>query len=152
MRACIQRVSRAKVILPETGEVTGEISHGILVLLGVRTGDDERDATFLASKVAQLRIFEDESGKMNLGLLEVGGEALVVSQFTLYGDCRKGRRPSFTEAARPEIAGRLYEQFVAALREQGVRVATGAFRQEMAVELVNSGPVTLLVDTDHFTR
>ena len=152
MRACVQRVSRAKVTLPETGEVTGEIGHGILVLLGVREGDGERDVAFLASKVAQLRIFEDAAGKMNLGLLDVGGEALVVSQFTLYGDCRKGRRPGFTDAARPEVANRLYEQFVASLREQGVRVATGAFQREMAVELVNSGPVTLLVDTDHLPR
>ena len=147
MRACVQRVSRAKVTLTETGEVTGEIGNGILVLLGVREGDDEKDVAFLASKVAHLRIFEDDAGKMNFSLLDVGGEALVVSQFTLYGDCRKGRRPSFTEAARPEIAQRLYEQFVAALRELGVPVATGAFQQEMAVELVNSGPVTLLVDS-----
>ena len=152
MRACVQRVSRARVTLPETGEVTGEIGLGILILLGVRDGDDEQDVAFLASKVAQLRIFEDEAGKMNLVPLDVGGEALVVSQFTLYGDCRKGRRPSFTEAARPEKANRLYEQFVAALREQGLRVATGAFQREMAVELVNSGPVTLLVDTDHLAR
>ncbi len=152
MRACVQRVSRARVTLPETGEVTGEIGPGILVLLGVREGDDERDVAFLASKVAQLRIFEDDAGKMNLGLLDVGGSALVVSQFTLYGDCRKGRRPGFTEAARPEIANRLYERFVAALRELGVNVATGAFQREMAVELVNSGPVTLLVDTDHLSR
>ena len=152
MRACVQRVSRAKVILQGQDEVIGEIGHGILVLLGIREGDTERDVTFLASKVAQLRIFEDEAGKMNLGLIDVGGEALVVSQFTLYGDCRKGRRPSFTEAARPEIAKVLYEQFVCALRESGIRVATGAFQQEMAVELVNLGPVTLLVDTDHLSR
>jgi len=150
MRACVQRVSRAKVTLRETGEVTGEIGFGLLILLGVRVGDGDQDVAFLASKVARLRIFEDAAGQMNLGLLDVGGEALVVSQFTLYGDCRKGRRPSFTEAARPEMANRLYEQFVAALREQGVPVATGTFRQEMAVELVNSGPVTLLIDTDHF--
>ena len=149
MRACVQRVSRAKVTLPETGEVIGEIGQGILVLLGVREGDDERDVAFLASKVARLRIFEDDAGKMNLSLLDVGGEALVVSQFTLYGDCRKGRRPSFTEAARPELAGQLYEQFITTLRELGVTVLTGAFQQEMAVELVNSGPVTLLVDSDH---
>jgi D-tyrosyl-tRNA(Tyr) deacylase len=147
MRACVQRVSRAKVTLPETGEVTGEIGHGILVLLGIRKGDSEQDVKFLASKVAQLRIFEDTEGKMNLGVLDVGGEALVVSQFTLYGDCRKGRRPSFTEAARPEIAQRLYEQFVTYLRELGISVATGAFQQEMVVELVNSGPVTLIVDS-----
>ena len=147
MRACVQRVSRAKVTLPETGEVTGEIGNGILILLGVREGDGEQDVTFLASKVAHLRIFEDNAGKMNLGLLDVGGAALVVSQFTLYGDCRKGRRPSFTEAARPEIAQQLYERFVDILRELGVNVATGAFQQEMAVELVNWGPVTLLVDS-----
>jgi len=152
MRACVQRVSRAKVTLRETGEVTGEIGFGLLILLGVRAGDGDQDVAFLASKVARLRIFEDAAGQMNLGLLDVGGEALVVSQFTLYGDCRKGRRPGFTEAARPEMANRLYEQFVAALREQGVPVATGAFRQEMAVELVNSGPVTLLIDTDHLPR
>ena len=149
MRACVQRVNRAKVTLSETGEVTGEIRHGILILLGVHEGDSERDVAFLASKVAGLRIFEDDAGKMNLGLLDVSGEALVVSQFTLYGDCRKGRRPGFTEAARPEIAQQRYEQFVTALREQGVPVATGAFQREMAVELVNSGPVTLLIDTDH---
>jgi len=148
MRACVQRVSRAKVTLPKTGEVTGEIGNGILVFLGVREGDDEQDIAFLATKVAHLRIFEDDASKMNLGLLDVGGEALVVSQFTLYGDCRKGRRPSFTEAAKPEIAQRLYEQFVAVLRQLGVNVATGAFQQEMAVELINSGPVTLLVDSD----
>jgi len=149
MRACVQRVSRAKVTLPETDEVIGEIGCGILVLLGVRDGDDECDVAFLASKVAQLRIFEDDAGKMNLGLLEVGGEALVVSQFTLYGDCRRGRRPSFTDAARPETANLLYEQFVATLRKLGVRVETGVFQREMAVELVNSGPVTLIVDSDH---
>ena len=151
MRACIQRVSRAKVTLPETGEVIGDIGNGILVLLAVRDGDTERDVTFLASKVAQLRIFEDDAGKMNLGLLDVGGEILVVSQFTLYGDCRKGRRPSFTEAARPEVANALYEHFVGALRALGIRVATGVFQQEMAVELVNSGPVTLLLDSDHLS-
>ena len=149
MRACVQRVSRAKVTLLETGNVTGEIGEGVLLLLGVREGDNEQDVAFLASKVAQLRIFEDDAGKMNLGLLDVGGEVLVVSQFTLYGNCRKGRRPSFTEAARPEIANRLYEHFVATLRNLGIRVATGVFQREMAVELVNSGPVTLLVDSDH---
>ena len=147
MRACVQRVRRAKVTLPETGEIVGEIGNGILVLLGVRDGDSEQDVAFLSSKIAHLRIFEDNAGKMNLGLLDVGGEALVVSQFTLYGDCRKGRRPSFTEAARPEMAQRFYGQFVSALRKLGVSVATGVFQREMAVELVNSGPVTLLVDS-----
>jgi D-tyrosyl-tRNA(Tyr) deacylase len=152
MRACIQRVSRAKVTLAETGEISGEIGPGILVLLGVREGDSERDAEFLASKIAQLRIFEDNDGKMNLGLLETGGSALVVSQFTLYGDCRKGRRPGFSMAARPKAANILYEKFVDALKQLGVTTATGKFQQEMQVELVNDGPVTLIVESDHLPR
>lgn len=149
MRACVQRVGRAKVTLAETGETTGEIGRGILVLLGVREDDTERDVEFLAAKIAGLRIFEDENGKMNLGLLDVGGSALVVSQFTLYGDCRKGRRPGFTSAARPEIANALYEKFIDAFKRLGVDVATGTFQQEMLVELVNDGPVTLIVESDH---
>ena len=151
MRACVQRVRRAKVTLAETGEITGEIGPGVLVLLGVREGDTERDVDFLASKIAQLRIFEDENGKMNLGLLEVGGSALVVSQFTLYGDCRKGRRPGFTLAAKPEVANALYEKFIDTLRQLGVTVAMGRFQQEMHVELVNDGPVTLIVESDHLS-
>jgi len=150
MRVCIQRVKRAKVTLPETGEVTGEIGFGFLVLLGVREGDTSNDVRFFASKVARLRIFEDDAGKMNRSLLDVGGEALVVSQFTLYGDCHKGLRPSFTEAARPEIANVLYEEFIEALRNEGVRVSTGAFQREMDVELVNAGPVTVWLAVDAF--
>jgi D-aminoacyl-tRNA deacylase len=151
MKACIQRVSRAQVSV--AGEVCGRIGGpagqpaGMLVLLGVAAGDVEADARKLAQKIAGLRIFEDRQGKMNLSLAEVGGAMLVVSQFTLLGDCRKGRRPSFTDAAPPELAERLYQVFVAAVAEQGIEVATGRFRQHMEVELVNDGPVTLLVDS-----
>jgi len=148
MRVCVQRVRRAKVTLVETGQITGEIGPGLLVLLGIKATDTEKETQFLAGKVALLRVFEDEKGKMNLGLGDVGGEMLVVSQFTLYGDCRKGRRPSFTEAARPEQAIPLYQMFVAEVRKQGITVATGEFQQEMAVELVNDGPVTLILDCD----
>jgi len=147
MRVCVQRVRRAKVTLVETGEITGEIGPGLLVLLGIKTTDTEKDALFLAEKVAKMRVFEDENGKMNLALDEVGGQMLVVSQFTLYGDCRKGRRPSFVEAARPEKAIPLYHLFVDEIRKQGITVATGEFQHEMNVELVNDGPVTLILDT-----
>ncbi len=146
MRACIQRVRRASVTLPSTGETTGEIGSGLLVLLGVKVGDDETTAAALAAKIVQLRIFEDVDGKMNRSLLDTGGRMLVVSQFTLYGDCRKGRRPSFTEAAKPEDAERLYRFFVDEVEKHGVLTALGAFRQEMHVELVNDGPVTMIVD------
>lgn len=145
MRAVVQRVSRAKVTVGD--EVTGEIQTGFLVLLGVADGDTEVDVDYLAQKVIGLRVFEDDDDRMNLGLLEVGGAMLVVSQFTLLGDCRKGRRPSFIAAARPEIADQLYQKFVAKVREQGVPVATGRFQTEMSVELVNEGPVTLLLDS-----
>ena len=146
MRACVQRVRRASVTLPQTGEVVGEIGAGLLVLLGVKVDDDDAAAAFLASKIVQLRIFEDGDGKMNRSLLDVGGPMLVVSQFTLYADCRKGRRPSFTDAARPEDAERLYQRFVAEVEKLGIDVALGAFRQEMHVELVNDGPVTVIVE------
>lgn len=145
MRAVVQRVSRAQVTV--AGEVTGAIDRGLLVLLGVATDDTQEDVTYLASKIVGLRIFEDDEGKMNRSLNEIGGAMLVVSQFTLLGDCRKGRRPSFIAAARPEQADALYRQFVAAVEEQGIRVATGRFQQHMDVELVNDGPVTLLVDS-----
>ncbi|MCR4412018.1 MAG: D-aminoacyl-tRNA deacylase [Thermoguttaceae bacterium] len=145
MKACIQRVSRARVTV--AGEVTGEIGLGMLVLLGVASGDTEADARALATKTAGLRIFEDRQGKMNLSLADVGGSALVVSQFTLLGDCRKGRRPSFTAAAPPELAATLYQVFVDALAAEKIPVATGRFREHMAVELVNDGPVTLLLDS-----
>ena len=145
MRAVLQRVSRAKVTV--AGEVVGEISRGLVVLLGVEQGDTEADAQQLADKTIQLRIFDDAAGKMNLAVTDVGGGVLVVSQFTLLGDCRKGRRPSFIAAAPPEIAERLYETFVAAIGVQGVPVATGRFRAMMDVELVNDGPVTLIIDS-----
>jgi len=145
MLACIQRVSRAQVTV--AGDLCGRIDGGMLVLLGVADGDTEADARQLARKVAGLRIFEDPEGKMNLSLGDVGGAMLVVSQFTLLGDCRKGRRPSFVAAAPPELAERLYETFVATVAEEGIVAATGRFRQHMQVELVNDGPVTLLVES-----
>jgi len=145
LRAVLQRVSEARVRI--AGEVVGEIGPGLLVLLGVGQPDAEADARFLAEKSAGLRIFEDADGKMNLSVTETGGSVLVVSQFTLYGDCRKGRRPGFSAAAPPERADRLYQHYVAVLRELGLTVATGVFQAEMKVELVNDGPVTLLLDS-----
>lgn len=145
MRAVVQRVTRAQVTVAE--EVVGAIPCGLFVLLGVAEGDTPSDAATLAEKIVSLRVFDDEGGKMNLSLAEVGGQMLVVSQFTLLGDCRKGRRPSFAGAARPEIAAVLYERFVAHVAGQGIAVATGRFQQQMAVELVNDGPVTLLLDS-----
>src|SRR5512137_835631 len=135
MRAVIQRVKSAQVSVD--GRVSGKIGKGLLVLLGVGKGDSESDISFLTSKIPELRIFEDESGKFNLSLKEIGGEMLVVSQFTLYGDCRKGRRPSFTEAEEPGTAKHLYEQLISKLREQGVPVQTGEFQAKMEVQLVN---------------
>jgi D-tyrosyl-tRNA(Tyr) deacylase len=146
MRAVVQRVSRAKVTVE--GRVTGEIGAGLMVLLGVGREDAPMVAASLAEKVANLRIFEDEQGKMNRSLLDVKGAALVVSQFTLYGDARGQRRPSFISAAPPELAAALYEEFNKALRGLGVTVATGIFQAMMAVELVNEGPVTILLDSD----
>lgn len=145
MRAVVQRVSEARVKVE--GEIVGEIARGFLILLGAATDDGEEDAVQLAGKIVGLRVFDDGEGKMNLSLAEVGGAALVVSQFTLLGDCRKGRRPSFVAAAAPAIAEQLYERFVAELRALGATVATGRFRTHMAVELVNDGPVTLLLDS-----
>jgi D-aminoacyl-tRNA deacylase len=145
MRACIQRVSSARVIID--GETVGEIGLGLLVLLGVAAEDVDADLRWMVDKVIGLRVFEDAEGKMNLALADVGGELLVVSQFTLLGDCRRGRRPSFIGAAPPEQAERMYEQFVEAARQQGIRVATGRFRTHMNVELVNDGPVTILLDS-----
>jgi D-tyrosyl-tRNA(Tyr) deacylase len=146
MRAVLQRVSRAKVTVEQ--RVTGEIGVGLMVLLGVGTGDREATATSMAEKVAQLRIFEDSDGKMNLSLLDVQGSALVVSQFTLYGDARGQRRPSFVVAARPEQAKVLYDEFCSALRKLGVPVETGIFQAMMALELVNEGPMTILLDSN----
>jgi D-tyrosyl-tRNA(Tyr) deacylase len=149
MRAVVQRVLRAEVSVVE-GEArreVGRIGNGLLILVGVRTDDTEADARALADKIAGLRILEDEAGRLNLSLLETGGSALVVSNFTLYGDCRKGRRPSFTEAAPGPLAQSLYESFGSALQAQGVPVQYGAFGAEMQVMLVNDGPVTLLLDS-----
>jgi D-tyrosyl-tRNA(Tyr) deacylase len=145
VRAVVQRVTRAAVEV--AGEIVGQIGPGLLVLLGVEEHDTLVDLDYLSQKVIGLRIFEDADGKMNLSLLETGGAMLVVSQFTLYGDCRKGRRPSFIAAARPERANELYERFVDEVRGQGITVATGVFQAEMHVELVNDGPVTLLLDS-----
>jgi D-tyrosyl-tRNA(Tyr) deacylase len=145
VRAVVQRVSRAEVRVE--GRVTGSIGRGLLVLLGVSREDGEEDARALADKIAGLRIFEDPAGKLNLAVGEVGGGVLVVSQFTLLGDGRKGNRPSFTEAAPPEAANALYERCCALLRERGLPVGTGVFRAQMDVELVNDGPVTILLDT-----
>ncbi len=144
MRACVQRVRRAKVAV--AGQIYGQIGTGMLVLLGVAQDDADEDARRLAEKIAGLRIFEDAEGKMNRALADVGGAMLVVSQFTLLGDCRKGRRPSFAAAAGPELAERLYRVFVGAVAAQGIETATGRFREQMEVELVNDGPVTLLVE------
>jgi len=145
MRAVVQRVSRAEVRVDE--QVTGAIERGFLVLLGVAEDDTQDDVIYLANKIGGLRVFEDADDKMNLGLKEIGGKLLVVSQFTLLGDCRKGRRPSFVRAARPEKADALYSSFVAELQGQGFAVETGRFQEHMAVELVNDGPVTLLLDS-----
>lgn len=150
MKAVIQRVSEASVSVE--GEVVGEIGAGVLVLLGVHQDDTGDEIPLLADKLINLRIFEDDAGKLNLSLLDTGGAALVVSQFTLLGDCRKGRRPSFNQAARPDKAVPFYEQYCAALRERGVTVATGRFGAMMDVRLVNDGPVTILLDSDELRR
>ncbi len=145
MRAVVQRVSRASVTVE--GEVVGSIERGLLVLVGAADGDVVRDADTLARKVAGLRIFPDEHGKMNLDVAQAGGAVLAVSQFTLLGDCRKGRRPSFVGAARPEAASPLFDRYVAATRALGLRCETGIFQTDMKVDLLNDGPVTLLIDT-----
>jgi D-tyrosyl-tRNA(Tyr) deacylase len=146
MRAVVQRVSRAKVTVE--GKTTGEIGPGLMILLGVGKEDTSSVALAMAEKLANLRIFEDVAGKMNLSLLETKGSALVVSQFTLYGDARGQRRPSFISAAPPELAKKLYEEFCEALKKLGITVGTGIFQAMMSVELVNEGPVTILVDSD----
>ena len=144
MRAVVQRVSGACVRV--NGEIAGQVPHGLLVLVGVAREDTEADADYLAQKIAGLRIFEDDDGKMNRSVNDTSGAVLAVSQFTLYGDVRKGKRPSFDVAARPELARQLYERFVQCIRSLGVRCETGAFQQMMDVELVNQGPVTILID------
>jgi D-aminoacyl-tRNA deacylase len=144
LRIVIQRVSMAKVTVENS--ILGEIQKGLLILVGITTGDTDEKAAWLAEKAASLRIFPDSNGKMNLDVVEAKGEILVVSQFTLYGDCSKGRRPSFINAARPEIAEPLYEHFIQKLKLLGIRTHTGKFGVDMKVELVNDGPVTLVVD------
>ena len=146
MRAVVQRVSRARVGVG--GRTVGEVGKGLLVFLGVGHGDSDQEAEFLANKIAHLRIFSDEQGLMNRSVIEVEGGVLVVSQFTLWGDCQKGRRPSFTRAAPPDKARALYEDFVRRIRGKGLAVATGEFQEMMEVHLVNDGPVTMLLDTE----
>ncbi len=145
MRAVVQRVTKASVSID--GKIVGQIHRGLVILLGVRHGDDESDAKFLAEKCVHLRIFADDAGKFNLSALEVGGELLAISQFTLYGDARKGRRPSFVDAAPPEIAEPLYRKFVEYLKQSGLKVATGEFGAMMVVEIHNDGPVTIILES-----
>lgn len=145
MRAVVQRVSNSKVTVDEA--ITGQINKGLLVLLGVTHEDNSTDVDYMIDKILNLRIFEDENEKMNLSLKDVGGELLVVSQFTLYGDCRKGRRPSFTNAAKPDMANELYEEFVTRAKAEGINVGTGQFGAHMMVDLTNDGPVTMLLDS-----
>lgn len=145
MRIVLQRVSEARVRVDS--EVVGEIGAGLMVLLGVGREDSDADVSYLADKVAGLRIFEDEDGKLNRSVAEIAGGVLVVSQFTLYGDCRKGRRPGFSAAAPPKLANRLYQEFTEQLRSKGLTVATGIFQADMQVELINDGPVTMLLDS-----
>lgn len=158
MKACIQRVSRASVtILEEDGgtptpKIVGQIGSGLVVLLGVAETDTDAEAEKLAQKTVDLRIFEDDEGKMNRSLLESGGQMLVISQFTLLADCRKGRRPSFTAAAGPDEADRLYQVFTSAVQKKGVQTANGQFQAHMQVELVNDGPVTIWLDTDELAK
>ena len=145
MRAVIQRVSRAAVTVDQ--EQVGAIGQGLVILLGIHREDQQADLDWLVDKIVYLRIFEDEAGKMNRSLLDTGGAMLIISQFTLYGDCRKGRRPGYSTAARPEQAEALYERFIKAVQDHGIQTATGRFQATMAVELVNDGPVTLLLDS-----
>lgn len=145
MRVVVQRVKHSSVAVD--GNIVGKINEGLLILLGIKNGDTEKDVTWLANKVVSLRIFEDENGKMNKELKEINGSILLISQFTLYGDCVKGKRPSFIEAAKPEIAIPLYEKFIDTLKNQGINVETGIFGADMKVDLLNDGPVTLVIDS-----
>ena len=146
MRAVVQRVASSRVSVDEN--ITGEIERGLLVLLGVTHEDSSADVDYLLEKIVNLRIFEDENEKMNLSLKDINGELLVVSQFTLYGDCRKGRRPNFTNAAKPDLANELYEEFIEEASKQNIKVGTGKFGANMMVELTNEGPVTILIDSE----
>jgi D-tyrosyl-tRNA(Tyr) deacylase len=145
MRAVVQRVKSSDVAVD--GTITGSIGMGLTVLLGIEESDNGVDAAYMAEKITGLRIFEDEEGKMNLSVLDVGGEILAISQFTLFGDCRKGKRPSFIRAARPEQADALYREFILACGKTGIRVAEGVFRAEMLVNIANDGPVTIMIDS-----
>jgi D-aminoacyl-tRNA deacylase len=145
MRAVVQRVTKGSVSVE--GSITGRIGRGLVVLLGVAHEDTEKDVSYMAEKIINLRIFDDECGKMNISLLDIKGEMLIVSQFTLYGDCRKGKRPGYDRAARPEYAEKLYEAFVQNCKNYGIKVETGVFRAMMSVEIHNDGPVTLLIDS-----
>lgn len=145
MRAVVQRVSESKVVVEE--KTVGEIGKGILILLGVEQDDTEKDVLYMAEKIANLRIFQDEDGKMNLSTIDVKGSALIISQFTLMGDCRKGRRPSYSTSAKPELAIPLYEMFIKEMQKQGVPTQEGVFQAMMDVHIVNQGPVTLLIDS-----
>ncbi|HBI91233.1 MAG: D-aminoacyl-tRNA deacylase [Terrisporobacter othiniensis] len=145
MRAVVQKVSSSKVTVDE--EVVGQINQGLMVLLGVTHDDTSKDVDYMVDKITNLRIFEDAQGKMNLSLKDVNGEVLAVSQFTLYGDARRGRRPSFSDAARPEVANPLYEEFVQKVKNQGINVGTGKFGAHMMVDLTNDGPVTILLES-----
>lgn len=146
MRAVVQRVLHSSVKVDNV--IVGEIQNGILVLLGIENGDDKKDIEYLAEKIINLRIFDDENGKMNISLLDIQGEILVVSQFTLYGDCKKGKRPSYDRAAKPEKAKEIYDDFVNYLKEFNIKVQTGKFQASMMVEITNDGPVTLLIDSN----
>ena len=145
MRAVIQRVTQAEVFVDH--KTVGRIEQGLVVLLGIAQGDGDRDVSYLVDKISGLRFFEDNFGKMNLSVTDIDGGVLVVSQFTLLGDCRKGRRPSFTDAEQPQLANSLYESFVSSVRHKGLRVATGIFQAAMQIKLVNDGPVTLILDS-----
>ena len=145
MRAVVQRVKKSRVTVED--KIVGEINHGLMVLLGVGQGDSDSDVLYLTEKLVNLRIFEDTEGKMNKSILDTGGELLVVSQFTLYGDCRKGRRPGFDSAAKPDVAKELYNNFVNKCREYGINTETGIFQADMLVDISNDGPVTILLDS-----
>ena len=146
MRAVVQRVRHASVHIDNN--TTGQIGYGLVVLLGIRTDDTTRDLQWMADKTVNLRIFEDDEGKMNRSLADINAEMLIVSQFTLYGDCRKGRRPGYSSAAPPEIAEPIYDRFIEEIKSRGIKTATGTFRAMMEIELVNDGPVTLLLDSE----
>ncbi|MGI6349440.1 MAG: D-tyrosyl-tRNA(Tyr) deacylase [Eubacteriaceae bacterium] len=150
MVTVIQRVSDSRVEI--NGNIQGEIAQGLTILLGVKTGDTLEDATFLAKKIANMRIFEDEEGKMNLSIKDVGGSALVISQFTLLADCKKGNRPSFIQAAEPQMAKRLYEEFIVLMRKENIVVEEGIFAADMKVHIANDGPVTIVLDSAEFIK